>query len=72
MRPTTAQHARVQGGDDDERMTSLPSGLARGTLAGAAGSTALNVATYLDMVIGRDRPVRHRSQLVEELALTQE
>jgi hypothetical protein len=62
----------VQGGDDDERMTSLPTGLARATLAGAAGSTALKVATYLDMVI-RARPASQApQQLVEELALTQE
>ena len=43
-------------------------GIARGALAGAAGTTALNAATYLDMAL-RGRPASDSTQqLVEETA----
>ena len=49
-------------------MPALLKGLGRGALAGAAGTTALNAATYLDMFIrGRDAS-DVPSQLVEKLA----
>lgn len=40
---------------------SLSSGILRGALAGAAGTTALNAATYLDMVV-RGRPASDTPQ----------
>ena len=41
-------------------------GIARGALAGAAGTTALNAATYLDMAL-RGRPASDSTeQLVEK------
>jgi hypothetical protein len=43
-------------------------GIARGALAGAAGTTALNAATYLDMAL-RGRPASDSTeQLVEQAA----
>lgn len=46
----------------------MTSGLVRGALAGAAGTTALNAATYLDMAV-RGRPASDSTQqLVEEAA----
>jgi hypothetical protein len=48
--------------------TIMTSGTARGALAGAAGTTALNAATYLDMAL-RARPASSSTtQLVEEAA----
>jgi hypothetical protein len=49
-------------------MTSLSSALARGAAAGAAGTTALNAVTYLDMAV-RGRPSSSTpEQTVETLA----
>jgi hypothetical protein len=45
----------VRFGGRDADMTSLRTSLVRGAIAGAAGTTALNTATYLDMVV-RARP----------------
>ena len=48
--------------------TAMTSGTVRGALAGAAGTTALNAATYLDMAL-RGRPTSDSpQQLVEQAA----
>ena len=46
-------------------MTSLPTSLLRGALAGAAGTTALNAATFLDMTLRR-RPASSTPQQTVE------
>lgn len=49
-------------------MPALLKGLGRGALAGAAGTTALNAATYLDMFVRGRAASDVPSQLVEKLA----
>lgn len=49
-------------------MPALLKGLGRGALAGAAGTTALNAATYLDMYVRGRAASDVPSQLVEKLA----
>lgn len=49
-------------------MASILKGFGRGALAGAAGVTALNAATYLDMFIRGRASSDVPSQLVEKLA----
>lgn len=55
-------------------MTSLLTGLLRGTAAGAAGTTALNVATYTDMAVrarpASDSPAASVSALADRAGVT--